>query len=527
MSINTRAKQYGKIFGDWNIREFIGSGSNGKTGVFRIVRSHDGWEETCALKVVNVIEEYGRREQLAEEYINNYRLDEERLCNIASAEVRMMYKLRDNANVVHYLDWQFSDWEDENQFGCDLLIRMDYMSSLEELKKQKEKTFTEADVLQMGQDICNALIQCEREQIIHRDIKPGNIFVNSEKRYVLGDFGIARIVDGSQKASTRVGTLAYAAPEQFRNGKYNKCVDIYGLGLTLYEMLNKNCLPFAGTSRVQERDIQRRIMGEDIPFPKCASRALGQIILKACAYKPEDRFQSAEGFLEALRGSMDANIVSRRNTIDTELVTQKENLAEPQERDFDPYGTVLASAGDSQENQNTALLNEKTENERIIEEPYVIANRYYEEKKYEEAVKWYEKSAEQGCIEAQFMVGMCCYDGIGREKDYTEAVKWYKAAAEQGHIDAQYNIATCYHKGNGVNQNDVLAIQWYQKAAMQNDVDAQYNLGICYDMGIGVKQNYIEAVKWYQKASEQGDIYAKKRLQELDKRISGIFSHAL
>lgn len=517
MSINTRAKQYGKIFGDWNIREFIGSGSNGKTGVFRIVRSHDGWEETCALKVVNVIEEFGRREQLTEEYINSYRLEEERLCNIASAEVRMMYKLRDNANVVHYLDWQFSDWEDENQFGCDLLIRMDYMSSLEELKKQREKTFSEADVLQIGQDICIALIQCEREQIIHRDIKPGNIFVNSEKRYMLGDFGIARIVDGSQKASTRIGTLAYAAPEQFRNGKYDKCVDIYGLGLTLYEMLNKNCLPFAVTSRVQERDIQRRIMGESLPYPKCASQEFGKIILKACAYKSEDRFQSAEEFLEALRGSSD--IVLQRNITDIDSATEKGNKPEPQERDFDPYGTVLASAGDSLKRQNSILLDEKAEEERIIEEPYIVANSYYEEKNFTEAVKWYKKAAEQGDIEAQYMLGMCCYDGVGIKKDYVEAVKWYRIAAERGHVDAQYNLATCYHKGIGAQQNDVQAVQWYKKAAEQNDVDAQYNLGICYDMGIGVKQNYVEAVMWYQKAAKQGDNDARKRLQELDGRI--------
>lgn len=123
------------------------------------------------------------------------------------------------------------------------------------------------------------------------------------------------------------------------------------------------------------------------------------------------------------------------------------------------------------------------------------------EQNYEEAVKWYRKAAEQGNVLAQNSLGNYCYR---IEQNYTEAVKWYRKAAEQGYSWGQYNLGACYYSGKGIQQNYEEAVKWYQKAAEQENSDAQNRLGVCYYNGNGVEQNYEEAVKWFQKSAELG-----------------------
>jgi TPR repeat protein len=141
-----------------------------------------------------------------------------------------------------------------------------------------------------------------------------------------------------------------------------------------------------------------------------------------------------------------------------------------------------------------------------------LGNCYYFENDYSEAVKWYRKAAEQGYARAQFNLGNGYYNGKGVAQDYSEAVKWYRKAAEQGHVYAQFNLGNGYYNGKGVAQDYSEAVKWYRKAAEQGDADAQCNLGNGYYNGEGVAQDYSEAVKWYRKAAEQGHVYAQYNL---------------
>ena len=131
---------------------------------------------------------------------------------------------------------------------------------------------------------------------------------------------------------------------------------------------------------------------------------------------------------------------------------------------------------------------------------------------YTEAVKWYSKAAEQDYAIAQNNLGVCYEIGKGVAQSYTEAVKWYRKAAEQGNIDAQNNLGSCYLNGCGIAQSYTEAVKWYRKAAEHGSVEAQFNLGVCYETGKGVAQSYTEAVKWYRKAAEQGYAYAQTNL---------------
>ena len=216
-----------------------------------------------------------------------------------------MSKLRGRTNIVDYIDCQTANWEDEDGFGCDFLIRMELLQNLRS-EIRKGRLFSEDEIIKIGIDICNALIVCHSKSIMHRDIKPENIFVNEDGDYKLGDFGISRMIDACPGASatTGIGTPEYAAQEQDK-GKYDVRVDLYSLGLVLYELANNNRLPFINSSYISPEEMagamHKRIHGVALPPPTVASRDLTAVILKACAFKPHNRYPSAQSMFDALK----------------------------------------------------------------------------------------------------------------------------------------------------------------------------------------------------------------------------------
>lgn len=299
MSIESRSRQYGKVFDHWQIKEFLGSGSGGKTAVFRLVRSDSGWG-VSALKVINLIEERGDINALSDYRKREYEYAREECSKNAEQEVRLMDDLRGNTNIVDYLNHTFVDWSDDSGFGRDLLIRMELLKDLRS-EIRNGKIFSEREVLKIGRDICVALIRCHRKNILHRDVKPENIFRNKDGDYKLGDFGVSRVLDAcpGAVASTGIGTYEYWPAEQM-TGRYDKRVDIYSLGLVLYELCNQNHLPFATSTYATSKEVSMRLAGEPLPSPSSASAMLARVILKACAFDPDERYQTAEELLKAL-----------------------------------------------------------------------------------------------------------------------------------------------------------------------------------------------------------------------------------
>ena len=181
MSIESRSRQYGKVFDHWQIREFLGSGSGGKTAVFRLSRV-DSSRGASALKVVNLIEERGSFDAMSDFHRREYEAAREECSRSAEQEVWLMDELRGNTNIVDYLDHTFVDWSEEDCFGRDLLIRMELLTDLRS-ELRTGKLFTQAEVLKIGRDICVALELCHKKNILHRDVKPENIFRNKDGNY--------------------------------------------------------------------------------------------------------------------------------------------------------------------------------------------------------------------------------------------------------------------------------------------------------------------------------------------------------
>ena len=137
-----------------------------------------------------------------------------------------------------------------------------------------------------------------------------------------------------------------------------------------------------------------------------------------------------------------------------------------------------------------------------------------------EAVKWFRKAAEQNLARAQKNLGICYDKGEGVAKDQVEAVKWFRKAAEQNYADAQNDLGASFYNGEGVAKDQVEAVKWFRKAAEQNFAPAQYNLNVCYYNGKGVAKDYVEAYEWLLLAAKQGDEDAKKKVTELESKLT-------
>jgi len=151
------------------------------------------------------------------------------------------------------------------------------------------------------------------EGVIHRDIKPGNIMINSDGRIKISDFGIARI-DSSNltQVGEILGTPYYMAPEQFIGAAVDRPADLYSVGVIAYELLTGR-KPFAGKNYEVMQQVLNELPADASQLPPALPPLMDRVLQKALAKKPGDRFQSAREFAEAFREAIDATMVTVAN----------------------------------------------------------------------------------------------------------------------------------------------------------------------------------------------------------------------
>jgi len=179
----------------------------------------------------------------------------------------------DHPNIIKYID----SFEDErNSF-----IVMEYADggNLEDVIVQGP--LNEQDVVRFVWQLLSALAMIHDKKIVHKDIKPENVLLDSEGNAKLADFGIAKILEYEGDMGT---TIAYSrdcvAPELFVDGKYDTKYDIFGLGILAYKMLFLES-PFASQGDLTS--------GKMKPFPKTSIKALREIITKMLDHRPKKR----------------------------------------------------------------------------------------------------------------------------------------------------------------------------------------------------------------------------------------------
>lgn len=126
-----------------------------------------------------------------------------------------------------------------------------------------------------------------------------------------------------------------------------------------------------------------------------------------------------------------------------------------------------------------------------------------------EALRWYQKAAEQGDAGAQLKLGFLYEQGLGVEKSADKALELFGLAADQGNAAAQANLGDRYEFGEGI-RSPKAAAHYYRLAAQQGFLDAQLDLGRLYEFGKGVPQDPVQAWRWYALAAQQGDASAAR-----------------
>ena len=287
---------------DWTLTERVGKGSFGT--VYRACRETGEHQQISAIKIVHVPSDESEAEAVLREMADPRTVQEyyRDMVDDYIREITAMDTLRDAGNIVTIQDYCVEEHTDSP--GWVIYIRMEFLKSFSVYREEHQ--ITQADVIRLGIDICGALSACEECNIIHRDIKPDNIFLSPDGAFKLGDFGVARCLDRSVGTFSAKGTYTYMAPEVFKGQSYGHKADQYSLGIVLYRLMNRNRDPFIDPDKQivyykdREKALTRRVSGERMPAPTDASRELAKVILRACACQPEDRYPDAAALREAL-----------------------------------------------------------------------------------------------------------------------------------------------------------------------------------------------------------------------------------
>lgn len=481
----------------YRIESVLGQGSFGvtyKAKAFTVMKGRFG-EELVETNTPKAIKEFFMKEvndrdasgsitgmsegSLSYNYAQKFKKEAE---NLASMNHPNIVKVIDfiSANNTYYYVMDYIDGENLNDY-----LKHHKMS-------EKEATDTISEVAKALQ------YMHEEKHMLHLDLKPGNIMRrNSDGHIFLIDFGLSKHYseDGVPETSTSVGlgTPGYAPIEQanIKSVKqFKRTLDIYSLGATFYKLLTGNIPPTAD-ELVSDKDIIKDEL-EKISN----NETIVSTILNAMSPSIKERTQCVSAFLSNLKGDNE-NV----QVIDVEDQTDWQQ-------------------NDSTENQDHQ---ERVTPERIRKHEWVFSKKihlpvilglclicialllFFNRRNYNQDYSpELVKAATNGDKLAQYWLGDCYYLGRGVSINYDEAFKWYMKSAEQGLDSAQISVANCYSDAEGVEQDFSKALFWINKAVSQNNSLAINNLGNFYWYGNGVKVDTVKAVELYRESAEKG-----------------------
>jgi len=263
----------GQKVGDYEILGVLGAGGMGKVYRVRNVIS----DRVEAMKIL--LGNLSGQKELADRFLREIKL-------LASLDHPNIAKL----NTALTLNNQ-------------LVMLMEYVDGVTLASRLEKGPIPPADAVNYSDQLLSALSYAHKLNVIHRDVKPGNMMLTSQGVVKLMDFGIARPNNevGMTLTGTTLGSLNYMSPEQVKGEAVDARSDLYSFGVSLYEMVTGQ-LPFRGNSNYSVMSAHL----QEVPQPPVTLRpdlpkGLSEIIIMAMAKNPNDRFQSAEAFANALK----------------------------------------------------------------------------------------------------------------------------------------------------------------------------------------------------------------------------------
>lgn len=263
----------GQRIGPYKLGKLIGRG-----GMAEVYRA-EGHDTIVAIKVMYPHYQYD------EEFLERFYREGEFGLGMNNPHIAAVYEVGIHEEMP-YIVMEYVDGEDLG----DIISRTD--------------SYTFEDIALWMQDICKALDIAHQEGFVHRDIKPSNVMIRPDGEAVLMDFGLAKFHNASTRITeVSIGTLGYMAPEQILASQaIDYLADIYSLGVVCYELLT-GTLPFDGNTA----QIMYAHMNYERPDPRTIKESIpdhmAKAVMKAMAIDPNDRFQSAGEFANALMGN--------------------------------------------------------------------------------------------------------------------------------------------------------------------------------------------------------------------------------
>ncbi len=255
------------------------------------------------------------------------------------AEAELLKKLSAGKGFLAYQDWQVVPME-KNRLGYQIYLLSDYRRSLERYLRRNPMTHLGA--VNLALDLCAALAECRKAGYLYVGIKPTNIFVDEQKRYRLGDLGFIPLNSLQFTSLPSKYRSNYTAPElSDPMATIGSTVDIYAVGLVLYQIYNNGQLP-----------VQKDDSNQPLPAPLNADYEMAEIILKACAPDPKDRWQSPIDMGAALVAYMQRNIIN-----DTPIIPPIAQQGTAVEKGESSEGTDDTQAPVEESTEEIAFLN--------------------------------------------------------------------------------------------------------------------------------------------------------------------------
>lgn len=275
----------------WKLTHMLGRGGFGYA--YEAIREENGFTQRAAIRIMHF----------------NPPTKEDKTCKtglpwdafpMAYSEVTALQAFKGRTNIICYEEFGIVELKDG---GRDLIVRMDLLKSISHLVL--ENSMQQDDVVRLGINICKALETCHSLGFIHGLVSPDNIYITPGGDFKLGVFDLpAR--DNCPSTVDRIIIPQFAAPEVIRGGTYSSNVDTYSLGIVMYCLLNGRRYPFLSQKQylpsadAPDFALSRRLAGEQLPQIPHVKPQLQNIVLKACAFRPKNRFQTAAEMRKAL-----------------------------------------------------------------------------------------------------------------------------------------------------------------------------------------------------------------------------------
>ncbi len=233
--------------------------------------------------------------------------------------------------------------------GFDVYMLMPRKSSLRSYLQ--DNAITQLQALNLGLDLCDVMGEAQRNGFSYLNLKPENVFVDSRKRFSIGDIGFVKLEDLAYSAVNEEYINEFSAPELSRLiPEPTRTSDLYSLGMLLFYVFNGNHMPFENEKISAQRAKEKRLSSEILPSPQYADYELAEIISKACSLNPEARHASFAELKQELTLYMRRNEVS-----DQLLVPPLPEQAEEKQSGAPDQPSAKSQDGPPEEAPETAL----------------------------------------------------------------------------------------------------------------------------------------------------------------------------